>query len=172
MAMIPRMANLISLRITLVPTSLGPSFPLYNEFNSILADCLLQSTIEQLSLSHFYYIPLSVLDNCSNIKKLTLDDCFTVSEPVFTSPSSQQSLETLIFSGDHDRDLHFWAVRRVTRLTSLGMRDMPLDLDWTAFLELLTACSNSLTRLDVDTGPDCMRYPYFCFLSNSLTYLS
>jgi hypothetical protein len=144
------MANLITLRITL-PTSLGPSFPLYNEFNSTLTDCLLQSTIEQLYLSCFHSITLSVLDNCSNIKKLALGGCFSALEPAFTSPSSQQSLETLIFSGDHDRNLHFWAVRRVSRLTSLGMRDLPPNLDWTAFLEMLTACANSLTRLDVNT---------------------
>ena len=59
-------------------------------------------------------------------------------------------LETLVLSGYCNADIHRWAMRWVTRLTTLELRITTLDLDWMAFPELLVACSNSLTRLHLD----------------------
>ena len=157
MGMIPRMANLSSLRIIRLP------FLFTNDvFIPMFTTCLQQSSIEQLYLSHLYVFPLSVLSFGKNIKKLVLSDCTAKAESISSSPEGL-SLETLILSGNHNQDLHIWANRRVTRLKSLGLRELSLDLDWTAFPDLLTACSNSLTTLHLDIEPNCKR-------SNSLSW--
>lgn len=153
MPMVPRMANLMSLRIIGIPCSFGQ----YEEFISTFTNCLQSSSIEQLDLTYLYDFPLSVLDNGKNIKKLTLFDCTAKEEPISSSPSSS-SLETLILSGKPNPDVHVWAIHRVTRLTSLGLRGP--DLDWTGVPGLLTACSNSLTTLHLGIWHDCMRYPF------------
>jgi len=75
---------------------------------------------------------------------------------ISTSPSSQLSLDSLILSSDYDSYLHRWVTRWVTRLTSLELRDVSVDHDWTAGPELLVACSNSLTKLHLDVANLCM----------------
>ena len=152
MPMIPRMTNLISLTLHDLPCP----FDLYDDFISTFRNCLPQLSIEQLCLISLYDFPLSVLDNCKTIKQLMLSDCTAEKQPVSSSPSSQQTLETLVLSNDHNPDLHVWATRRVTRLTSLGLCDFALDLEWTAFPGLLAACSNSLTSLHLDINCLCM----------------
>ena len=71
MAMIPRMANLISLTICERPCS----FDHNEEFISTFRNCLQQSSIEKLYLSDLADFSFSVLDNGKNIKKLMLSDC-------------------------------------------------------------------------------------------------
>jgi len=148
MSMIPQMTNLISLTI---------HDPYQTEgFISTLRNCLPQSPFQQLCLSNLYGFPFSILDDAKNIKQLTLYNCRASDEPISTSPPSQLSLETLVLVGRFDPGLHRWAMRWVTRLTTLELRDLPLDLDRTAFPQLLEACSNSLTRLYLDIGDYCM----------------
>ena len=148
MAMIPRMANLTTLKIHTYPCP-------FEEFISTFKDCLQQSSIEQLYLYGLYEFPLSVLDNGKCVKKLMLSDCTEAEEPISSPPSSQHSLETLILYGDYIPDLAIWASHRVTRLTSLSLQG-PLSGN---FSELLTQCSSSLTTLHLDIDYDCMRYP-------------
>jgi len=157
MSMIPRMANLISLTLCEIPCS----HDMYEDFLSTFRTCLQQSTIEAVCLYRFYDFPLSVLDSCKSLKKLTLSDCTAM--PDDRSGSPHQSLETLRICGDHNSDLLFWTMGRVTHLTSLELRNVMDDYDWTTFSELLTACSNSLKRLQLGVGSQCMRYPSICF---------
>jgi len=79
-------------------------------------------------------------------------------EPIPRTPSSQLCLETLILSVYYNPYVYRWAMRWVTRLTSLEMPDMSLDLDWTPFPELLVACSNTLTSLHLGMRNNCMCY--------------
>jgi hypothetical protein len=151
-SMIPRMANLISLTLCETPCS-------HDMYQDFLSTYLQQSAIEAVSLYHFYDCPLSVLDSCKSIKKLTLSDVTAMDE----SSGSPHQLETLKISGDHNQDLLYWAMRRVTHLTSLELRDLPDDYDWNAFSELLTACSNSLRRLHLGIGNQGMQCPSICF---------
>ena len=142
-SVIPQMSNLVSLKIC-------DPCPFYkrNEFISMLRNCLQQSSFQELHLSHHIRFSFSVLDDAKNIKHLTLSHCYAdENEPISSSPSSQLSLDTLIFSDYHNSYFHRWAVRWVTRLTSLELRQLSLDQNWTVFSELLIACSNSLTKL-------------------------
>jgi len=143
MSVIPQMSNLVSLKIC-------DPYPFYkkDEFISMLRNCLQQSSFQELHLSQLNRFPFSVLDDAKYIKHLTLSDCYAdENEPISSSPSSQLSLDTLIFSDHHNPYFHRWAVRWVTRLTSLELCHLSLDHDWTVFSELLIACSNSLTKL-------------------------
>ena len=140
MAIIPRMTNLILLSIS------APNWE--EEFVSVFGNILQQPSFQELRLSFIYGLPLSFLDNAKNIKQLTLSNCTANEKEAFSSlPSSQLSLETLVLIGDFNRNLHRWAMRWVTRLTTLELHYLSLRLDWTAFPELLVACSNSLTSL-------------------------
>ena len=146
MAMIPRMTNLVSLSICATNCQ-------EEEFSSILRNIFQQPSFQELHLFNVFGLPLSFLDNAKNIKQLTLSNCTADEKEAFSSlPSSQLSLETLVLVGDFNRDLHRWAMRWVTHLTTL---ELPLHLDWTASPELLVACSNSLTRLHLDMS-NCM----------------
>jgi hypothetical protein len=151
--MIPRMVNLISLKLTEKPCSDDR----YNDFLSAFRTSLQQSPIEDIFLERFSDFPLSVLDNVKNIKKLTLSDCTArkKGEPISIS-IPHHSLETLIIVGNHNPDLLFWTTCRATSLTMLQLRDVCTDYDWTAFHELLNACSNSLIRLHFDIAEHCM----------------
>jgi len=80
-----------------------------------------------------------------------LSNCFMEDKPISGSPSSQLCLETLVLSVYFNPGLHPWATRWVTRLTTLELHDLLLLFDWTAFSELLVACSNSLSSLHLDT---------------------
>jgi len=141
---IPRMANVVSLKIC----HPCPSYKKF-DFFSTLGICLQQSSIQELHFFNIYDIPFSFLDDARNIKQLTLSDCTALDDPISGSPSSQLCLETLVLSGRFNPRLHRWATRWVTRLTTLELQDM-LNRDWSAFPELLVACSNSLTRLCLD----------------------
>ena len=155
MSIIPQMTNLVSLSI-----SFTCPVEQRDEFISTFRNCLQQSSFQELHLFNLYDLPFSILDDAKNIKKLTLSDTTAdEDEPISSSPSSQLSLETLVLSGFHDADIHRWATRWVTRLTTLELHNLWLDLDWTLFPELLAACSNSLTNLHLDTDYSCMSYP-------------
>jgi hypothetical protein len=147
------MTNLVSLKFY------GPPYSndLCDDFISTFKNSLQQSSIEEVSLYLVCDFPFSVLDNGKNIKKLTLSDCTAMAEPVSSSGPPNQSLETLIICGDYDLDLISWATRRATHLTSLELHFVD-DHDWTAFPELLSACSNSLTKLHLDVGNHCTLY--------------
>jgi len=154
MSVIPRMANLVSLRID------GPLCPYGQraEFFSMFRNCLHHSSFRELHLFSIFFFPFSILDDAKNIKKLTLSDCSAgdgwISSTISTS--SQLSLDTLILSGRHYPPVHRWAARWGTRLTSLELHDLLNDLDWGVFPEVLAACSNSLTRLHLDESYRCM----------------
>jgi len=144
--MIPQMSNLISLRIDTLPCPLDQEQEFFSTFKIILQQ--LQPSLQQLSLQLFHDFPLSILDVAKSIKQLTLSYCTADKhESISSSPSSHLSLETLILSGDHNPELHRWAMRWVTRLTTLELQDPMPYRDWTVFPELLVACSNSLTWL-------------------------
>jgi len=145
---IPRMANLVSLKIC------GPCRPHY-EFFSTFRNCIQQSSFQELQLFHFPNLPLSILDGARNIKRLTLYDC-AANEPISTS-LPLLSLETLVLSNYQHPCTHRWAMRWVSHLTSLKLQEISLDFDWAAFPELLAECSNSLTELHLDMS-DCMCY--------------
>jgi hypothetical protein len=168
MSMIPRMANLMSLKLRQVRPG---STMLSEHFLSTFRNCLQQSSIEELHLSFFYDFPFPILDNGKNIKKLTLSDCTAMEEPISSSVSPQQYLETLMICYDHNPNLLFWTIGRVSRLTSLGLRYGLDDQEWIAFPELLTACSKFLRRLHLDVGYHCMRYLSTC-LFHSYIYAS
>ncbi len=145
MSMLPRMANLISL-------SIADKWPyrLHEDFMSTFKTCLQQSTIEELCLKSFRMFPLSILDG-KTIKKLTLSDCIAMSEdePILTSGSLHQSLETLIIKSYHNPALLLWASRRATSLTTLELRDS-YKPHLREFANLLRACSKTLTWLHLD----------------------
>ena len=144
MSVIPRMANLVSLRID-DPYLFGQRL----EFLSALKNCFQQSSLQSLYLSHLDRLPFSILDDAKYIKHLTLSNCnVDEDEPIPSSPSSQLSLDTLVFSNVHDEHLQRWAVRWVTCLTLLEL--CYVTNDWKMFFELLKACSNSLTRLHLE----------------------
>src|SRR5260221_9002675 len=153
LSVIPRMANLVSLKID------GPySFKQGEEFLSMFRNCLHQPSFRELYLSNIFYFPVSTLDDAKNIKKLTLSDC-TVEDDRISSiklPSSQLSLDTLILLGHHNPRIHLWATRCVTRLTSFELHNLLSNIDWGIFPVLLAACSNSLTRLHLDVSNRCM----------------
>jgi len=152
MPMIPRMANLVSLCI-----SYPCPYHQRDEFISTLRNCLQRSSFQKLRLSDIYDLPFSILDDAKNIKQLTLSGgTVDEDEPVSSSPSAQLSLETLVLSGHLDADVYRWAMRWVARLTTLELHDLWLDQDWNVFPELLAACSNSLTKLQLDTDRSCM----------------
>jgi len=165
MRMIPQMANLISLKISHRPSDQK------EEFFSTLRNCLQQSSFHELHLFHIYDLPFSVLDDVKCIKHLTLSNCLTTKGEA-SFPTSQLSLETLVLSGVFIPDLHRWAMKWVTRLTTLELSNLKLDLDsdWLAFPELLAACSNSLTRLRIDMSDRCMLYLSIIFFK--FTYIS
>jgi len=152
MPVIPRMTNLVSL-------SIHDSRPYYerDEFFPPFRICIQQSSFQELHLFNFKDLPLSILDDARNIKQLTLHNCIVEDEQISSStPSSQLSLETFTLSKHYNPyTIHRWAMRWVTRLTSLELHGLQLELDWTIFPELLTACSNSLTGLHLDMS-DCM----------------
>ena len=145
MPVIPRMTNLVSLKIGDLYL-----FGQRLEFFSALRICFQQSSLQKLYLSHNFRFPFSVLDDAKYIKLLTLHNCSVKDEQISNPPSSQLSLETLALSKYHNPYIHRWAMRRVTRLTSLELHGILLELDWAIFPELLAACSNSLTGLHLD----------------------
>ena len=150
MRMIPRMANLVCLKIY-APIS-------YDEkFIPMLRNCLQQSSLQELLLSHIHNLPFSIFDDAKYIKHLTFSGCKADDEEqISSSPSSQLSLETLILSGYSNLHIHRWAARWVTSLTLLELQKPRLGLDWTVFPELLVACSNSLTKLHLDMNNYCL----------------
>jgi hypothetical protein len=162
MSVIPQMTNLVSLTLE------GQWCDGLYDFLSTFRTCLRQSAIEELCLKDFLDFPFSILDNGKNIKKLTLIQC-TADEPISTSGSPHQSLETLIIGFRHDPDILLWATHRATSLTTLELRGS-LVLHCTRFAELLKACSNSLTRLHLDIGTQCMQHP--SLFSLEFTYIS
>jgi len=156
-SVIPRMANLISLKIQ-GPCSFSRRYESSSTFFSTFINCIQQSSFQEFHLFHVYDISISFLDDARNIKQLALINCTTDrDEQISDSSLSQLSLDSLILSSNHNPYLYRWVMRWVTRLTSLELRDVSLDLDWTG-PELLVACSNSLTRLHLDVTNICMRY--------------
>jgi len=149
MLVIPRMANLISLTI-------HNSIDLNEDFISAFRKCIQQSSFQELRLFLMYHLPFSVLDEAKNVRHLTLSGCGAKDGPIPSTPSSQLSLETLVISGLFSPEVHSWATRWVTRLTTLELQDLTPGADWTVFPELLAACSNSLTWLHLDVGFRCM----------------
>ena len=153
--MLPRMANLISL-------TLAGQWPyrLHEDIMSTFETCIHQLTIEELCLESFRIFPLSILDGGKTIKKLTLSNCKTrpEDETLLTSGSPLQSLQTLIIIAYHNSALLLWASRRATSLTTLELRNSskPYLREFAAMLE---ACSKTLTRLHLDIGSRCRRYP-------------
>ncbi len=145
MPVIPRMTNLVSLSIH-DPSRLWER----DVFFSTFRNCIQQSSFQELHLFDFTLLPLSILDDARYIKLLTLHNCSVKDEQISNPPSSQLSLETLALSKYHNPYIHRWAMRRVTRLTSLELHGILLELDWAIFPELLAACSNSLTGLHLD----------------------
>jgi len=147
--MIPRMANLTYFSIyQLIPED--------EEYLSALGSCLQQSSFRQLSLNEIYILPLSILDDAKNIKKLVLSNIrYTRIES--QPPSSQLSLDTLVLIGEYNQDLHRWAMRWVTRLTKLGVLGRGFKR---MIIELLAACSNSLTKLHLDLYDHCIYVIY------------
>jgi hypothetical protein len=165
--MIPQMTNLVSLSLENFGWSYGHSNEnLFSTFRTFLR----QSTIEELCLNSVKYFPFSILDNCKNLRKLTLIECSAMSEaePISASASPHRFLETLVFVGglrppdsrggpSFDLNLLQWATHRATGLTTLELRSA--FFYGTNFAPLLEACSNSLTSLVLEIGSQCTKYP-------------
>ena len=146
-SMIPRMANLTSLKLCEKPSG---SLHFNRTFLSTLFEsCLQQSSVEKIHLSRFRDLPLSILDNVKNIKMLTLSGCQMITEPKSKLP--HQLLETLVIRGAPNKHLLIGMADRVVNLTSLQLRGVySMAYDWNGFPELLAACSSSLTELHID----------------------
>jgi hypothetical protein len=157
------MPNLVSLTLCEQPEE-RCSDDLYKELLSTLGTCLQQSAIEELCLYSFYDFPLSVLDNSKNIKTLTLSDCIAREEDIEPISTSGKSLDTLIIGGEKNLNLLFWTTRRATSLTTLELRGVAVYNYQAGVPELLTACSNSLTKLHLVVVHHCMLYPLFVSL--------
>jgi len=136
---------------------------LHQSFLSAFKNCLQQSAIQEVCLTDFSGIPLSVLDNGRNIRKLTLISCTATNDTRWGTGSPLQSLQTLIISFEYNDDLLCWALGRVTYLTSLELPYMMHQDDhdeWTDIPALLAACSNSLTKLRLQLAAFCMKYSH------------
>jgi hypothetical protein len=157
MSMIPRMSNLVSFTLCGHPVW----HVLHQNFLSAFKNCLQQSAIQEVCLNNLSSIPLSVLDNGRNIRKLTLISCTATNDTRWGTGSPLQSLETLIIRHEYNDYLLCWALGRVTYLTSLElpyMMDQDDDDEWADIPALLGACSNSLTKLHLQLATFCMRY--------------
>jgi len=83
--------------------------------------------------AHDLPFSFSVLDDVKNIKHLTLSKCLAnKNEAISSFPTSQLSIETLVLSGIFNPDLHRWAMRWITRLTTLELSNLQLNLDCSA----------------------------------------
>jgi len=141
LTMIPRMANLVSLKLSASEQQYAAAY--YDLITvSTLRDSFQQLPLEQICLVNFPSFPLSILDNCKNIKKLAFSGCTVIN--VHKSKSPHELLEELSIQGCLDINLFDWITGRVANLKSLL-----LDVHWTSFPELLSACSSSLTRLHI-----------------------
>jgi hypothetical protein len=144
---------------------------LHHGFLSAFKNCLQQSAIQEVCLRDLYGIPLSVLDNGRNIRKLTLISCTATDDTRWGTGSPLESLETLIIRHKYNDDLLCWVLGRVTYLTSLKllyMMDRNDDDKWADVPALLGACSNSLTKLHLQLATFCMKYS---FTSTFFSYL-
>jgi len=170
MSMIPRMTNLVSLSLSDLWQWSESLDGFYYDFLSKFRTCLRESAIEELCLKDFHEFPFSILDGGGNVKKLELYRCTAMleDEPVSATGSPHHSLETFIIGFRHDPDILLWATHRATSLTNLELRGSLSNC--TEFPELLKACSNSLTRLHVHIGIQCMQYSSLFFLG--FTYVS
>lgn len=155
LTMAPRFANLRCLKLVGRPCTID----LFQRFLITFKNFLRQTSIEELLLSYFYDFPLSVLDNAEKIRKLTLSGFLATEEKhVLTSGSPPRSFDTLIIGGETNPDLYWWAMLRVSRLTTLELLNVVDDNDdWIGCPELLLACSNSLKRLQLDLGDHCTK---------------
>lgn len=130
----------------------GEEFSWYwpDAFRTALEDRLHLSTVEEVHIRGVRDFPLSLFDNCNNLKKLVLSAPFT--RCFYDSVSTLPKLQSLAVSTDFiDPPYLTWIKLHINELRSLKCM-LQLSSGQNPLPMLLEGCSQTLNKLDICLG--------------------
>jgi hypothetical protein len=126
-------------------------------FQAAFGDRLNLPTVKEIHLICSHDFPFSILDNCNNIKNLTLSGNFLLDPEGQFCDSVLPRLESLTLS------THFlipsllrWVKLHIKQLQSLKCAESSVEL----LPELLGVCSGTLRALELDLGQSPCKVPF------------
>ena len=139
-------------------------------FRLSLETSLRWSSIQELGVTGFIVIPLSLLHNCKGIKILKLKGCiiYDLGDLELNSPHDRSLIKDLSIvdvRGTSLKRLTPWIVKSCKQLRYFqfsSYRSQTLEGDFSLIIApILTSCSDSLTTLDMDLMSSCRCHATF-----------
>jgi len=165
-AILPRLSGLKTLTLCTIGDTICPWEVLPKAFRLAFLDFLNQGPPKEISIKRFFSFPLSLLDDCRTIKKLTLDGCSVVCPEGPRDKPGSTRLEHLFIRDCNDASLEniiTWLQPCHVQVQSLTLsrphkRQSFTGPSFQGLSRLLSVCLNSLTSLNICLSDSCVSY--------------